>query len=84
MTQLAELELEFMTQLAKLEHELWNTIIHNGQKRHEHIEYGETHQICNNSFNLGMDHLQVFGGTLQGDLIFSLSELNVHLNTRGV
>lgn len=40
----------------------------------------ETHQICNDGFDLALHHLHVFGGTLQGDPIFSLSELNVHLD----
>ncbi|KAF3835730.1 hypothetical protein F7725_028288 [Dissostichus mawsoni] len=41
-----------------------------------------TYQICYNDFNLALHHLHVFGGTLQGDLIFSLSELNALLGTR--
>lgn len=41
-----------------------------------------THQIRNNGFNLALHHLHVFGGTFQGDLIFSLGELNVHLDAK--
>ena len=41
-----------------------------------------THQICNNSFDLVLHHLHVFGGTLQGDPVFSLGELNVHLHAK--
>lgn len=41
-----------------------------------------THQICNNGFNLSLHHLHIFGGTFQGDFIFSLGELNVHLKAQ--
>lgn len=41
-----------------------------------------THQIRNDDFNLTLHHLHVFSGTFQGDLIFSLGELNVHLGAQ--
>lgn len=37
------------------------------------------YQICNNDFNLTLHHLHIFGGTLQGDSLFSFSELNMYL-----
>lgn len=39
----------------------------------------KTHQIYDNGFNLTLNHLDVFGRTLKGDLVLSLGELDVHL-----
>lgn len=41
-----------------------------------------THQIRNNGFNLTLHHLHIFGGTFQGDSIFSLGKLDVNLETQ--
>lgn len=44
---------------------------------HTHVDM--PYQICNSDFDLTLHHLHILGGTLQGDSIFSLSELNMHL-----